>query len=578
MLLTRQYTVLLCLLYKISNTICKISSMKSMHNSHGLLRSSSRSLSIIPWIGSSSQRSSFHIPMSSYSASHRLLSSSSSALLSAPALLSQKYSSQNEAKELLQKLNDEILKHDELYYNKAEPIIEDEVYDRLLQRAHEIVKKYPRLLPLFTKSETVGSAIATSKSQDVAAYIHNFPMLSLDNTFDHQGVKKFITDIQSQCDKNSDQQTQTSLNFTFEPKIDGVSLSIRYLNGKLISAGTRGDGKVGEDVTRHVRSILNIPDRISLPPKLSSIQCDANVEIEIRGEVYMTDQDFEDAQKRSVGHGNKQFSTPRNTVAGTLRSLDPQVAAKRKMRFIAYGMYFRSPGNDFWDPKPLRECSSLSFQLPKQSDALNLLTEIGFTVPTGWSCLSVPFLEAGFEIMFRQCELYEKNRSKLGYDTDGVVIKVDDVIIQEQLGFRQRSPKWAIAFKFAPKSAITKLLNIEVQVGRTGILTPVAILSPVQIGGVNVERATLHNQQEINRLGIRPGQSVRVQRSGDVIPKVVEGIPDDTANIEPFKFPTHCPVCNSPVVVIPSTNNESSQTHKCSGGYRCQAQVVEKLR
>jgi DNA ligase (NAD+) len=225
-------------------------------------------------------------------------------------------------------------------------------------------------------------------------------------------------------------------------------------------------------------------------------------------------------------------------------------------------------------------------QLPLQSQTLELLSQLGFVTPTGWVTLSVPLHDDDrlSAAVLEQCQLAECRRSRIGYDTDGVVLKVNDVSLQEELGFRSRSPKWAIAYKFAPKSAITKLLKIDVQVGRTGVLTPVALLSPVVIGGVRVERATLHNQQEISRLGIRPGQFVRVQRSGDVIPKIVEGVlhhQDATSHTNKessFQFPTLCPVCQSPVIVTSSKSDPENVTHRCSGGHACQAQVIEKLK
>jgi DNA ligase (NAD+) len=503
------------------------------------------------------------------------------------------------SKKLLVKLNQEILKHDELYYNQAMPLIPDHEYDQLLNQAQDIVNKYPKLKPFFTKSDRVGSVV--DLKDESQSYVHSFPMLSLDNTFDEKGLLKFIGDIQSHCSKNN--LEYPSLNFTFEPKIDGVSLSLKYVGGKLTSAGTRGDGKIGEAVP-HVSSILDIPSSLSTPsssPSISLPWTDPSVEIEIRGEVYMTDKDFDEVQTKCSDSNSKQFSTPRNTVAGTIRSHDPEITSQRKLRFIAYGFYLRNTSasdsaasdNGSWS-RNLIPCSSNSMQLPLQSQTLELLSNLGFVTPTGWINLSVPLrdntqLSSALALVLQQCQLAECRRSQIGYDTDGVVLKLNDVSLQEQLGFRSRSPKWAIAFKFVPKSAITKLLNIEIQVGRTGILTPVAHLSPVVIGGVKIERATLHNQQEITRLGIQPGQYVRVQRSGDVIPKIIEGIhpsslaensvPASETSQSPFQFPKVCPVCQSPVIVTASKSGDpDSVSHRCSGGYACQAQIIEKLK
>jgi DNA ligase (NAD+) len=496
--------------------------------------------------------------------------------------------SEETAKKELRKLTEEVLRHDDLYYNQAEPVITDERYDELIQRAREIVSKYSNLNHLFPKFDLVGSPIlsaaavaSSSTSERVPAYVHRFPMLSLDNTFDANGLTKYLTDVRNNCDK------EKCLDFTFEPKIDGVSLSIKYLGGKLVSAGTRGDGQIGEDVTHHTSSILDIPT--TLPHSLTlPFLINPTIEVEIRGEVFMTDADFEEIQANNSATGVKAFSTPRNTVAGSLRSLDPKITEQRKLRFIAYGLYLRntslaedcsSSNSRLVNENSLTLCSSNSMQFPYQSHTLSVLSQLGFIVPTSWTKLSVPLSDDGVSVMFQECQRAERHRPELGYDTDGVVMKVDDVSIQEEMGFRNRSPKWALAFKFAAKSALTQLLKIDLQVGRTGILTPVAILSPVMIGGVKIERATLHNQQEINRLGVRPGQWVRVQRSGDVIPKIVESIQEGNTSQDPresFEFPTICPVCGSPVII--TTSGDGSQTHRCSGGPACQAQVVEKLR
>jgi DNA ligase (NAD+) len=510
-------------------------------------------------------------------------------------------------KELLQ-LNEEVLTHDDLYYNHGQPILSDEHYDQLIQRAELIVSKYSHLKHLFTKFDSVGSpvpqaeitsptaaAVASVSSDRIPVYVHRFPMLSLDNTFDASGLKKYLSDVRNHCEKKTDRYAPgSSLDFTFEPKIDGVSLSIKYLGGRVVSAGTRGDGQVGEDVSHHLSSILHIP--ASLPFSLplasdslpSSLMTDPTVEVEVRGEVFMTDADFQEIQTISSATGGKVFSTPRNTVAGSLRSLDPNITAQRKLRFIAYGLYLRntslsedrdSESKSLKEETPLVLCSSKSMQLALQSQTLTLLTCLGFLVPTAWTRLSIPLSDDGVNSMLQECQRAEKLRPDLGYDTDGVVMKVDDVSLQEELGFRNRSPKWALAYKFAAKSALTKLLKIDLQVGRTGVLTPVAILAPVMIGGVKIERATLHNQQEINRLGVRPGQWVRVQRSGDVIPKIIESVQDGNSTpLEPYQFPTLCPVCGSPVIVSSSTSGDESQTHRCSGGPACPAQVVEKLR
>lgn len=537
-------------------------------------------------------------------------------LLFFSSILNKQYNNENEAKEILLCLNNEIKKYDDFYYNNGESIISDYDYDQLVHKGNEIITKYKQLQPFFDKYYTVGSPIPL-KSAEFSSYNHQLPMLSLENTFDQNGIEKFVSDAQVSCIKNN--LDYKSLNFTTEPKIDGVSLSIKYINGKLVQAGTRGDGFIGEDITRHITAILNIPSKINLNHKnlinyvnnnnndnINNINNNGNnIEIEIRGEVYMTNNDFQKLKNSAIEQGKTtQFSSPRNTVAGALRSLST-TEIQRHLRFIAYSLYIKNNSN----------INSTYQLLPTQSLSLNTLTQLGFTVPTNWKLINIVINNDKLIIdkLFQICKESENNRNNLDYDTDGVVIKVDNVHLQELLGFRPRSPKWAIAYKFTPKSSITKLLKIDVQVGRTGVLTPVAILSPVKIGGVTIERATLHNYQEIKRLGIKPGSWVRVQRSGDVIPKIVEcvespSIEENNNNVDVlnriknheddknfnedeicFQIPDKCPVCSSPVIVSNSSSQSSSSNnnvdniddqviYKCSGGYSCQAQVVEKLR
>jgi DNA ligase (NAD+) len=436
-----------------------------------------------------------------------------------------------EAKLELAVLAAEIAKHDRAYHEQDAPLISDAEYDTLRRRNDAIEARFPHLIRPDSPSRRVGAAPATG----FAKIIHRVPMLSLGNAFASEDFAEF-------CDR-ARRFLGSSRAFAMvgEPKIDGLSLSLTYENGALVRAGTRGDGTEGEDVTANVRTIAAVPAKLkSHHPAL----------IEIRGEVFMSKADFMALNAAQEKAGGKVFANPRNAAAGSLRQLDPAITASRPLSFFAYAMGEAS-----------EEVSATHWEY------LQRLRHWGFAVNPLSRRLGTETEAAGF-----QAEMAD-HRANLAYDIDGVVYKIDDLALQARLGFVGREPRWAIAWKFPAEQATTKLLDIQIQVGRTGALTPVAILEPVNVGGVLVARATLHNEDEIQRLDVRVGDTVRIQRAGDVIPQVL-GIVADTRPraAHPFHFPRHCPVCGSHAV-----RAEGEVVWRCSGGLTCPAQVEERL-
>ena len=377
---------------------------------------------------------------------------------------------------------------------------------------------------------------------------HSVPMLSLGNAFSEEDVVEFDASVRKYLGLASG----TGLSYTAEPKIDGLSLALRYEKGKLVHAATRGDGTTGENVTANARTIADIPTDLAGAPGL----------LEVRGEVYMSHADFEALNARQSAAGEKTFANPRNAAAGSLRQLDASVTAKRPLRFFAYA----------W--------GSLSAPLADtQKAAIDRLAELGFQInPLTALC-------DGPDAMLAHYARIEEQRATLGYDIDGVVYKVDDLSLQARLGFRSTTPRWAIAHKFPAELAWTRLEGIDIQVGRTGALSPVARLQPVTVGGVVVSNATLHNEDYIAGLGgdgqpirdgkdIRVGDWVQVYRAGDVIPKVADvDLSKRPENAKPFVFPDRCPECDSPAI-----REDSDAVRRCTGGLICPAQAVEKLK
>lgn len=448
-----------------------------------------------------------------------------------------------EAKAEHARLEAEITKHDRLYYQKAAPIISDAEYDALRQRYEQIEKRFPELQTLTSLTRRVGAPPA----RGFAKVRHAVPMLSLANAFTEEDVADFVDRIRRFL-RLGDRE---KIEFTAEPKIDGLSMSLRYENGALVTAATRGDGTEGEDVTANVRMLKEVPQR--LKGKNLPAVC------EVRGEIYMTKADFLALNKRQQETGEQIFANPRNSAAGSLRQKDPAVTASRPLHFFAYG----------WGAMSDMPANS-------QSAMIKWLAQCGFrTNPLTRLCRSVDDLIAYHRDL-------EMQRAGLDYDIDGVVYKVDRIDWQERLGFveGQRAPRWAVAHKFPAEKATTVVKDIEIQVGRTGALTPVAKLEPVGVGGVVVQNATLHNADEIARLDVRVGDTVTIQRAGDVIPQVLGVVLEKRPkSAKPYRFPTHCPCpLRTPVVREKTATGEEGAVIRCTGEFACPFQKIEHLK
>jgi DNA ligase (NAD+) len=438
-----------------------------------------------------------------------------------------------EAKAEHVRLELEIEQHDKRYYQQDAPVISDAAYDALRKRYEAIEQQFPDLRTLTSLSNKVGSA-PSGKFRKVR---HAVPMLSLGNAFTEEDVADFVDRIRRFLRLSE----QDELVITAEPKIDGLSCSLRYEAGKLAVAATRGDGAEGEDVTANIRTIKTVPE--TLKGK------DVPRVFEARGEVYMTKDDFLALNKRQEKEGKPLYVNPRNTAAGSLRQIDPSMTAQRPLKFFAYT----------WGEASERPADT-------QSEAVAAMKRWGLPVNALMKkCRSVEELLAHYRKI-------EAGRAELPYDIDGVVYKVDRLDWQERLGFVSRSPRWAIAHKFAAEKATTVVRDIDIQVGRTGKLTPVAKLEPVTVGGVVVQNATLHNEDEIERLGVRIGDTVTIQRAGDVIPQVLGVVEDKPRGRKKYEFPKVCPVCGSHAV-----REEGEVDRRCTGGLVCAAQAVQTL-
>jgi DNA ligase (NAD+) len=443
--------------------------------------------------------------------------------------------SESNAREELDRLSAELARHDALYHGQDTPEISDAEYDALKRRALELEDAFPDLTTPDSPSQVVGAAA----SSQFAPVRHGVPMLSLDNAFGDEEVSDFVGRIRRFLKLPADEPVA----FAAEPKIDGLSASLRYEKGVLVQGATRGDGRTGEDVTANLRTLDDIPERLS-----GSGWPDA---IEVRGEVYAPNDAFDAFNKAAEEAGQRTYANPRNFAAGSLRQKDPAITAKRPLRFFAYAWGETSAPFAETQSEALRAFAAWDLPVNPRSrrveDALGLL------------------------------DLYhelERDRAKLGYDIDGVVYKVDRLDWQERLGFVSRSPRWAIAHKFPAQQAQTVLEGIDIQVGRTGSLTPVARLHPVTVGGVVVRNATLHNEDEIARKDVRIGDTVILQRAGDVIPQIVAVVPEKRpSDSRPYVFPTTCPVCGSEAV-----RPEGEVRRRCAGGLVCDAQLVERLK
>ncbi|MER9598085.1 NAD-dependent DNA ligase LigA [Mesorhizobium sp. M0244] len=460
--------------------------------------------------------------------------------------------SESEAASELKRLAEKIAEHDRRYHGEDAPIITDAEYDALTQRNLAIEQRFPTLVREDSPSRRVGAPPA----EGFAKVRHALPMLSLAKAYTDQDVADFIERGRRFFDRDKD----LDIAFTAEPKIDGLSASLRYEGGVFVQGATRGDGAVGEDITANLRTIADIPKTLkgSGWPEV----------IEIRGEVYMTYAEFEALKKRSAAIGGQDYVNPRNTAAGSLRQKDPSVTASRNLKFFAYAWGYTS-----MDPAPT------------QYDSVQKFAEWGFKIsPLMVRAKSVEELVAHYHLI-------ETQRSSLGYDIDGVVYKVDQLELQRRWGFVTGEPRWAVAHKFPAEQAMTTVLRIDIQVGRTGTLAPVARLAPVTVGGVVVENVTLHNEDYIKGLDsngqpirdgndVRIGDTVVIQRAGDVIPQIVSVVADKRPpDAVPYEFPHKCPICGSPATreINEKTGKEDSR-RRCTGELICPAQAVEGLR
>ena len=447
---------------------------------------------------------------------------------------------EDQARQELARLMTEIKLADASYYKDDSPHLTDAEYDRLRRRNLDIEARFPHLKRSDSPTDRVGGAL----SDGFGKIEHGAPMLSLDNAFTDEDVQDFADRIRRFLGLSLEDELQ----ITAEPKIDGLSLSLTYENGVLQKAATRGDGRVGEDVTANARTLADIPKKLAgdgWPER-----------IEIRGEVYMSDADFAALNASEEAAGRKLYMNPRNAAAGGLRQKDPAITAQRPLRFYAYAWGDMSEAFAETQYEAVQKLASWGFQT-------NDLFHAHLTVE-------------GLLTAYR--DMVEK-RASLGYDIDGVVYKVDRLDWQQRLGQVSRFPRWAIAHKFPAEKAITTLEAIDIQVGRTGSLTPVARLKPVTVGGVVVSNATLHNEEEIERLDVREGDQVEIQRAGDVIPQVLRVLdPDRAGRADPFVMPHVCPECGSAAVRELDDKGKEDVRRRCTGGLICPAQVKERLK
>ncbi|MCL2485481.1 MAG: NAD-dependent DNA ligase LigA [Endomicrobia bacterium] len=480
----------------------------------------------------------------------------------------------NNIKDKIDHLRKEIERHNKLYYDKQNPEISDTEYDNLVKELEKLERDYP----LFASNDSPTQKVSGIVSSSFEKVKHAVPMLSLDNTYSHEEIaawyertiktitnyelritndesttKKAITNYELQItnQRHNDEsvilkdtvlknpEVNSTMSFVVEPKIDGVSASLTYINGKLTVGATRGDGETGEDITENIKTITDIPHKLkdTNPP----------ASFEIRGEVYMDKDSFDAINEEILENGGQKFANPRNAASGSLRQKNPQITASRKLKFFvhSFGAVF---GKDF----------------ETHYDFLQYCKKCGFTLQN-----DVKVCKSLAEITDYSSQMLEK-REKLSYEIDGLVIKVNSYNLQKELGYTNKSPRWAIAYKFPAKQATTKLNKIRVQVGRTGIITPSAILEPVPLAGVTISHATLHNFEEIERLNVNEGDTVLIERAGDVIPKIVKVVKKDSDSY--FKPPKNCPSCNSEIV----KENEEEVGYRCVNP-ECPAQFRRHL-
>ncbi len=432
----------------------------------------------------------------------------------------------------LERIAKEMTKADIAYYQNDDPYLTDSQYDELKQRNFEIEKRFPELIRPDSPSRKVGAAIKSGFGK----VTHKFPMLSLGDVFSLEEVDDFVMGVKRFLN------TAEMPTFMCEPKIDGLSFSARYEKGRFVQGATRGDGTTGEDITANLKTLKQLP--LTLQGNFPDI-------LEVRGEVYMSKEDFFALNDKNAAENKKPFANPRNAAAGSLRQLDSKITAERKLSLFAYS----------WG-----EVSKRCWQT--QAEFFDCLRAWGFpTNPLNKLCHSLQEIDENFAKLM-------EIRATLPYDIDGMVYKVNDIALQERLGFLTRTPRWAVAHKFPAEQALTRIKNIRIQVGRTGALTPVADLEPINVGGVMVAHATLHNEDEIKRKDIRINDTVVIQRAGDVIPQIVSVVKDKRPqDSQEFFFPTTCPVCGSHAI-----REEDEAVRRCTGGLTCPAQAVERLK
>jgi DNA ligase (NAD+) len=451
------------------------------------------------------------------------------------------------------------------YYVLDEPSVPDAEYDRLMRELIELETEFPVLKTLDSPSQKVGGEALKSFTQ----VTHQLPMLSLDNVFSEEEWQSFVKRVKDRLMSKGD------IKFCAEPKLDGLAVSIRYENGIFVQAATRGDGTTGENITENVRTIKSIP--------LKLIGDDFPKVIEVRGEVFMPKASFEALNEQAIKKGDKAFANPRNAAAGSLRQLDSKITSKRNLAFYAYGIGYveqdivESEGNDQGNAKP----SVSEWLANSHYQRLCQLKALGLPM-----CPKVKLLDNANQVDEFYQDILVK-RAQLSYEIDGTVFKVDNIDLQKKLGFVARAPRWATAYKFPAQEETTQLLGVDFQVGRTGAITPVARLKPIFVGGVTVSNATLHNQDEIDRLGIQINDFVTIRRAGDVIPQIVNvqiakrptleaiknGNVSDSEIRSPIIFPTCCPVCSSDVLKA-----EGEAVLRCTGGLYCGAQRKEAIK
>ncbi|MEP3892353.1 MAG: NAD-dependent DNA ligase LigA [Hellea sp.] len=442
------------------------------------------------------------------------------------------------AKRRIANLSQEIRAADALYYQDDNPALSDAAYDALRKELIGLEAEYPHLVKKNSPTQSVG----VKPSSKFGKIAHTVSMLSLDNAFTDEDVTDFCARVKRFLSLDE----TAPMSFTAEPKIDGLSAALRYENGKLISGATRGDGKIGEDVTANLSTLGTIPKTLKGQgwPAI----------LEVRGEVYIDHADFDTMNAAQVKAGKDAYKNPRNAAAGSLRQIDPTITAQRPLKFFAYTWGEIS--------EPISDA---------QMGAVERFAQWGFDVND-----QMKVHESAAEMIAHYHDIEEK-RAGLGYDIDGVVYKVNDLALQARLGFVSRAPRWAIAHKFPAEKAITLLEDIDVQVGRTGALTPVARLTPITVGGVVVSNATLHNEDEIERLGVKPGDTVEIQRAGDVIPQVLRVV--EAGKGEPFNLPDHCPICAAPAIRdVDEKTGKKDVVKRCTNGLSCPAQAIEGLR